>query len=114
MEVLQQRVAAATPPESGNFVALEHFEGPIATWLLESKDSLARDDYHTLMRAFKALDPDSRGYINAEQLRVLLTSCDDALSQDEMNSMISTAADDQGRVMYQEYALKLATDGRAV
>ncbi|WIA41851.1 hypothetical protein OEZ86_009177 [Tetradesmus obliquus] len=89
-------------------------EGLIAAWLLESKDALQRDDYHTLLRAFKALDPDNTGYIEADTLEQLLGSCEDALSPEELNNMLSVSADDQGRVLYQEFALRLATDGRPI
>lgn len=104
-------VAAASPPA---FLALEQCEGLIAAWLLESKDALQRDDYHTLLRAFKALDPDNTGYIEADTLEQLLGSCEDALSPEELNNMLSVSADDQGRVLYQEFALRLATDGRPI
>src|SRR5689334_17335330 len=71
IQALLDQVAAALPTEQTSTVALEQCEGLIATWLVESKDSLVRDDYHTLMRAFKALDPDNRGWIDAEQLKAV-------------------------------------------
>lgn len=43
-----------------SYVALEQCESLIATWMLEMKSSLARDDMHVLLRAFQALDPDNR------------------------------------------------------
>jgi hypothetical protein len=55
-----------------------------------------------------------RGWLDAEQLRCLLTACEDALTEDEANAMIDAAADNQGRLNYQEYALRLATDGREI
>lgn len=55
-----------------------------------------------------------RGWLDAEQLRMLLTGCQDGLTADEANAMIDAAADNQGRLNYQEYALRLATDGREV
>eukprot|EP00775_Hariotina_reticulata_P013615 gene13615-13741_t len=117
LQMLQERItaaAAADAAQASQLLPLEHCESIIASWLLETKDSLARDDYFTIMRAYKALDPDAKGYVDAEQLRTLLTSCDDGLSADEANSMLSVAADDQGRVMYQDYAMRLATDGRPI
>jgi Ca2+-binding EF-hand superfamily protein len=128
LQTLQQAIASAVtaaadaagggaPPTDSKgviFVTLEQCEGLIAAWLLELKDSLARDDMHVLMRAFQALDPDNRGWLDAEQLRGLLTACEDALTADEANAMIAAAADDQGRLNYGEYALRLAADGRAV
>lgn len=51
---------SASNNSSSNYAALEQCESLIATWMLEMKDSLARDDFHVLMRAFQALDPDNR------------------------------------------------------
>jgi Ca2+-binding EF-hand superfamily protein len=115
----QAAAPPATPPTAAAantpaFLALEQCEGFIAAWLLESKDALQRDDYHTLLRAFKALDPDNTGYIEADKLEQLLGSCEDALSPEELNNMLSVSADDQGRVLYQEFAVRLATDGRPI
>jgi hypothetical protein len=45
---------------------------------------------------------------------MLLTGCQDGLTADEANAMIDAAADNQGRLNYQEYALRLATDGREI
>jgi Ca2+-binding EF-hand superfamily protein len=54
-----------------------------------------------------------RGFLDAGQLRQLLTqACEDALSADEAAAMLAAAADAQGRINYQQYALQLATDGR--
>lgn len=47
-------------------------------------------------------------------MRGLLNACEDALTVDEANAMIDAAADNQGRLNYQEYALRLATDGREI
>eukprot|EP00879_Flechtneria_rotunda_P001766 GHRR01001930.1.p1 GENE.GHRR01001930.1~~GHRR01001930.1.p1 ORF type:complete len:165 (+),score=45.49 GHRR01001930.1:1361-1855(+) len=114
LQILRDKITAAAAPDTGSYVALENCEGIIAGWLSELKDSLVRDDYHVLMRAFRALDPESRGFIDSEHLKTVLMLCEDGLSPEEINNMISASADDQGRVMYQEYALKLATDGKAV
>lgn len=66
------------------------------------------------MRACRVCLPLRRGWLDAEQLRVLLTACEDALTADEANAMIDAAADNQGRLNYQEFALRLATDGRDI
>lgn len=52
--------STATASNAASFVALENCEGLIAAWMLEMRAELARDDFHTLMRAFQALDPDNR------------------------------------------------------
>lgn len=77
LQSLQQAIAAAVaaaaeaggaavPPAASSgtsYVALEQCESLMATWMLEMKDSLQRDDFHVLMRAFQALDPDNRSVI---------------------------------------------------
>jgi hypothetical protein len=77
LQSLQQAIAAAVaaaaeaggaavPPAASSgtsYVALEQCESLIATWMLEMKDSLQRDDFHVLMRAFQALDPDTRSVV---------------------------------------------------
>jgi len=70
----------AAPATNGNnngssLIALEQCESLIATWMLEMRDSLARDDFHVLMRAFQALDPDNRcaGTAWQQVLRILGT-----------------------------------------
>eukprot|EP00877_Chromochloris_zofingiensis_P007978 jgi/Chrzof1/3433/Cz12g25080.t1 len=113
LQALQERITQASPDET-NMVALEHCEGIIATFLIENKDALARDDYHTLMRAFRACDEESKGFVDYEQFKTLLTSGADALSMEEANLMVSFAADDMGRIYYEDYAYQLATDGRTV
>lgn len=55
-----------------------------------------------------------RGWLDAEQLKGLLTACEDALTPAEADAMLDAAADNQGRLVYQEYALRLATDGRDI
>lgn len=118
LQTLLDQITAATPADqssnAASTVALENCEDIIANWLLDAKDSLQRDDYHTLLRSFQALDPDRKGYIDAEQLKAVLTTLEDGLTVEEVNNMISAAADDHGRVLYQEYALRLATDGREI
>ena len=49
-----------------------------------------------------------------EQLKRLLTACDDALTPDEAGAMLDAAADSQGRISIQAFAMRLATDGREV
>jgi hypothetical protein len=51
---------SSTTTNSSSFVALEQCETLIASWLMEAQPQLARDDFHLLMRAFAALDPDNR------------------------------------------------------
>jgi Ca2+-binding EF-hand superfamily protein len=113
LQALQERIAAVLE-ENTILIPLESIESVVLTFLVEQKGALVRDSYFTILKAFKALDPTDRGFLEAEQLREALAACAEGLSTEEINSMITTAADNQGRIYYAEYAYRLATDGRDV
>ena len=113
LQILQERIAAVLS-EDTSLVPLESIEGTVLAFLVEQKGAMVRDSYFSILKSFQALDPSDRGFIEAEQLREALSSCTDGLSTEEANSMITTAADNQGRIFYAEYAYKLATDGRDI
>lgn len=101
-------------PEDSSHCSLDHFEMIVGKFLAEQEAALFRDDYHTLLRAFRAFDTEGKGYIEAESLKASLTSKGEPFSQDEMLNMMTFAADEQGRIYYEDYAYRLATDGRAL
>jgi hypothetical protein len=106
----------------------------------DERAALARDDFFTLLRAFRALDPDplmtnplmtnpgpagagparsahpaAAGTVSAARLRHLLTSdaCGAPLTEQEAAAMVAFAADQRtGLVDCEACALRLATDGR--
>lgn len=111
----------------------------VSAFALSNKNELIRDDYHKLMRAFKALDPEKKGYIDADTFGSLLSSRGEALSSAETSTMLRycfpqdrsqprTSTQDlmnvcccscaseaaTGRVYYEDYAYKLAINGRKV
>lgn len=113
----------------------------VSAFALSNKNELIRDDYHKLMRAFKALDPEKKGYIDADTFGSLLSSRGEALSSAETSTMLrysfpqdrsqprASSQDPQamnvrccscaseaatGRVYYEDYAYKLAINGRKV
>ena len=65
------------------------------------------------MRAFKAFDPEGNGYLVTEQLKAYLMSQGECFSQDEAANMCLFAADDESnKLHYEDFAAKLANDGR--
>ena len=60
----------------------------VSAFALSNKNELIRDDYHKLMRAFKALDPAKTGYIDADLLAKLLSSRGEAFSAAETSTML--------------------------
>ncbi|KAK9808641.1 hypothetical protein WJX72_001102 [[Myrmecia] bisecta] len=96
-----------------NLIPLETFERVIAEFVQAKRDELARADYHLLMRAFRAFDPDKTGWIDAEVLKNLLLSKGEVFNGQEAGNMLGCAVDgDSGRIYYEDYAYVLATDGR--
>jgi hypothetical protein len=67
---LQQRLEMAGAIDDSSHVALEHYEGVVAGWLLDSAQALRRDDVHTLLRAFRSLDEQGLGYLQVDALQV--------------------------------------------
>lgn len=95
--------------------SVERFENVMAQALVERKSEFQRDDYHRLLRAFRAFDPDKRGWINADVLKNLMLTRGEPYSSEEVNHMLSVAVDeDTGKIYYEDYAMLLATDGRDI
>ncbi len=60
----------------------------VSAFALSNKNDLIRDDYHKLMRAFKALDPEKKGYIEADLFGSLMSSRGEAFSTQEATTML--------------------------
>ncbi|KAL3144832.1 Dynein regulatory complex protein 8 [Trebouxia sp. C0009 RCD-2024] len=114
IEKLREQLRSAQPEET-TLIPLDSFEQVVSAFALSNKNELIRDDYHKLMRAFKALDPEKKGYIDADTFGSLLSSRGEALSSAETSTMLSCASEAAtGRVYYEDYAYKLAINGRKV
>lgn len=113
LQEMQQQLLGQLPDDH-SYIPLESFEDVAAKFIVEHEEAVVRDNYHTLLRAFRAFDPDRQGYIETDRFKEIICSKGDSFSQEECNSMIAFAADDLGRICYEEYAFKLATDGRSI
>ena len=60
----------------------------VSAFALSNKNDLIRDDYHKLMRAFRALDPENKGYIDAELFGSLMSARGEAFSSQETGTML--------------------------
>mmetsp|Transcript_39859 Transcript_39859/g.88609 ORF Transcript_39859/g.88609 Transcript_39859/m.88609 type:complete len:166 (+) Transcript_39859:163-660(+) len=112
--VIDQLTALNNDADSTTLIPSEHFEAVVPNFLMQQEVALFRDDYHTLLRAFRAFDPEGRGFIDAEVLRTLMSSRGEPMTDEEVNRMLANAADDNGRVYYEDYAQRLANDGRKI
>ena len=67
-----------------------------------------RDSEDKLLRAFRTLDPDNKGYIEAEKLRNLLTTHGERFSQEEIDDFLSFASDSESGLMhYEDYVMQV-------
>jgi len=71
----------------------------VSAFALSNKNDLIRDDYHNLMRAFRALDPEKKGYIDAELFGSLMSARGEAFSAQETGTMLRFCDTDHARAM---------------
>jgi Ca2+-binding EF-hand superfamily protein len=109
-ELAQAIVAAQGPEQSGPLFPVDALEAVVATFLVDKAAELARDNYLLLLRAFKAFDPENRGYLEWDAFRDVVVGKGDALSDAEAKAMAEAAGDGTGRVFYEDYARALAGD----
>eukprot|EP00657_Telonema_sp_P-1_P004109 TRINITY_DN19513_c0_g1_i1.p1 TRINITY_DN19513_c0_g1~~TRINITY_DN19513_c0_g1_i1.p1 ORF type:complete len:158 (+),score=81.82 TRINITY_DN19513_c0_g1_i1:96-569(+) len=69
----------------------EKFERVVLKCITDNE--IPNDSEEDLIRAFKALDTDGKGYLTADELRELLTKNEEHFSNDEMTEMLAYAVD---------------------
>ena len=95
------------------FVEFERFEKVMMRVLTEQQNDFTRDSEDKILRAFRAFDPEGKGYIDGEYLKNLLLTRGDAFRPKEAQEMLAAAVEEQsGRVYYEVFAKLLAEDGR--
>eukprot|EP00793_Prasinoderma_coloniale_P002737 PRCOL_00002219-RA len=95
-------------------LSFDRFAKAATRVLLEHRQGeAARDSEEKLLRAFKAFDPEGKGYIEGSFLKNLLQTRGDAFRDDEADAMVAAAMDaESGRIYYEDFAELLANDGR--
>ena len=85
------------------FVRYERFE-EVVQRLLESGE-FSPDGPEVLLAAFRALDPEGKGYIDGDRMRALLSSGEPPLTEKELDSFMKVAQESEShRIYYDEYA----------
>lgn len=82
--------------------------------LVTDIEQLMRDDFHRILSAFHALDPEGNGYIPADTMKRLMSENGEPMSEEEINIMMAACCDDDGKICYENYAYLLAGDGRNI
>ncbi|XP_050548662.1 myosin-2 essential light chain-like isoform X3 [Daktulosphaira vitifoliae] len=73
---------------------------PIYQAISKNRSSNTADDFNEGLRHF---DKDGNGYISSAELRHLLTSLGEKLTDDEVEQLLAGQEDSQGNVSYEEF-----------
>ncbi|KAG8469626.1 hypothetical protein KFE25_006081 [Diacronema lutheri] len=99
---LRDMITEVEEEEPTGFIRFEKFERMMTRVLMENQ--FARDPEEKLLAAFRAIDTEGKGHIEAEKLRELLTSKGEKFTVEEIDDMLSFAADTEtGLVHYEDY-----------
>ncbi|XP_072173484.1 myosin-2 essential light chain-like [Diadema setosum] len=85
--------------DSGHRISFEEFL-PIMTATIKKKEQGTMDEFVEGLRVF---DKDSSGLINSAELRHVMTSLGEKMSDEEVDSLIAGCEDAQGQVNYEEF-----------
>lgn len=111
---LVEIVEAVEEAEAVGFVKLAKLRTLILDVLMTSQLNgrlMVRDTEDTIVRAFRALDADGKGYVTSEELKRLMTETGEKLTAEEVIEMLNAAADPEtGYIYYDDYAPVLATE----
>lgn len=86
----------------------------IPSLLVTNIEQLMRDDFHRILSALVALDPERNGYIPADTMKRAMCDHGDSMSEEEINIMMAACCDDDGKIYYEDYAYLLAGDGQNI
>mmetsp|Transcript_26540 Transcript_26540/g.76403 ORF Transcript_26540/g.76403 Transcript_26540/m.76403 type:complete len:190 (-) Transcript_26540:9-578(-) len=103
-------------PSRDGLVSFEAFEKMMLRDLIDR--AYDPDDSETLLAAFRVLDPEGRGYIDANLMQEHLSTrggrAADGFREREMSDFIEYAKDkesaDSSRIYYEDYVAKLTSD----
>lgn len=91
------------------FVSYEPFERCILEFMREGE--FAPDTEDTLLAAFRVLDPENNGFVDADRMSQLLMSKGSAFREKEVEQFLDTAKDKAtGHIYYEDYIALVTTD----
>lgn len=97
--------------DPSNVVTYENFEKMMLRSLHEHEYD--PDDSETLLAAFRVLDPEGRGWLDANQMREYLASGPVGFREKEMSEFLDFAKDkestDTTKIYYEDYVAKLTS-----
>ena len=104
---LRDLITECEEEEPTGFIRFERFERMMSRVLLENQ--YPRDSEEKLLRAFRTLDPDNKGYVEADKVRTLLTTHGERFSPEEIEDFLNFAVDaDTGLLHYEDYVMQVS------
>jgi len=104
---LRDLITECEEEEPTGFVQFQRFERMMSRVLLENQ--YPRDSEEKLLRAFRTLDPNNNGYVEAEKVRTLLTTHGERFSQEEIDDFLNFAVDPEtGNLHYEDYVMQVS------
>merc|ERR1719440_1444065 len=106
---LRDMITEIEEEEPTGFIKYDRFERMMARILLENQ--YPRDSEEKLLRAFRTLDPDNKGYVEAEKIPTLLTTHGERFSQEEIDDFLHFAVDaESGCCYYEDYVMQITAN----
>ncbi|KAL1530828.1 hypothetical protein AB1Y20_001724 [Prymnesium parvum] len=103
---LHDMITEIEDEEPNGFIRYERFERMMARVLIETQ--YPRDSEDKLLRAFRTLDPDNKGYVEGDKIRTLLTTHGERFTQEEIDDFLSFAVDaESGLLHYEDYVMQV-------
>jgi Ca2+-binding EF-hand superfamily protein len=104
---LRDMITEIEEEEPTGFIAFERFERMMQRIMLENQ--YPRDSEEKLLRAFRTLDPENKGYVEADKIRTLLTTHGERFSQEEIEDFLHFAVDAESGVLHYEGTRRATT-----
>ena len=101
-----KKIVQEVDPNGNKRVSFEEFL-PIFLSCQGKKEQGTMEDFIEGLRVF---DKDGNGFINSAELRHVLTSLGEKLTDDEVDTLLSGVEDSQGQVNYEEF-VKMVMSG---
>ena len=103
---LRDMITEIEEEEPTGFIRFERFERMMTKVLMEVQ--YPRDAEDKLLKAFRTLDPDNKGSIEADRVRSLLTTHGERFTQEEIDDFLNFAVDaESGLLHYEDYVMHI-------
>ena len=103
---LRDLITECEDEEPTGFIRYDRFERMMSRVLLDNQ--YPRDSEEKLLRAFRVLDQNNNGYVEAEKIKTLLTTHGERFSQEEIDDFLSFASDSESGLMhYEDYVMQV-------